>query len=368
MAETGSSGGEGQSNASGQQSTNTQGNEANVLSNDVNGNAEASDVNSSEVDRDVAEDIFSFINENKEEIKEESEDETETKKEEEEPSEVKDSKEKEQPESEEPQEVIPDEEPKEEVKEDKKEEKELHKLFIKFKEKYKDTEFKSDEEILDKIAEEIEGLESDREKNLNINRRLINLFEAEPGLARAIRDYDKGASFHVALARHIDVDNLRPQEDDPDYDEWNKALESRKKEQEEADKKKSLVAENEKVSAEAMKKFFEEKKMDEKTSNEFIKTVNEFLNPLVNERKVSNEFLEFAYKAMNYDNDLAEARELSAIKERNKKIEENIDASKKGDGLPKLDQKQEKEKPPKKKVEKDWLDDVVNNLEDNLIE
>lgn len=189
----------------------------------------------------------------------------------------------------------------------------------------------------DDTAGEIEELRKYKEANMKANERLLELFDEYPEIPAIIRDLDKGADFRVALARHIDLDELKPVDGEPNMDEWKKAREERQNKRKEKETFSQRMEENINFSRAEIEAFKKENNLDEQQAQGFFDTVNQLLDQIF-DGKVDRKFLSMLHKAQNADKLAAEARKQGEIKGKNEKIEavKAENTKKSGDGLPSL--------------------------------
>lgn len=169
-----------------------------------------------------------------------------------------------------------------------------------------------------------------RTKGRQANALLIEVFEAHPDVAGFMGDIIKGSSIPLALARNFDLDTLTPDEEDPDYGKW----------ADQATKRKEALAQltaNKVESSKAFDDFEKLKGFTPEQTEAFIGVVDNFLTDIYS-GKVTPDFLEAMYKAVNYETTVNEAASAAALQAKNEKIaleKKRYDAPS-GDGLPDL--------------------------------
>lgn len=201
---------------------------------------------------------------------------------------------------------------------------------------FADEQFDDDEKVDRKAYKHIKELESYREKNREANKKVMQLFNAHPELISVLQDMDKGASFREALARNIDTAELTAQEGDPDYDAWTKAKTEREAKFQERQKWSEEYAKNRKESADTLKKFAAEKKLDQPALEDFAAKADDVLKA-VYAGKVDMKFLNALYDGITAKDQIAQAAQVAEVKGKNAAITEKVSkASPEGDGLPDL--------------------------------
>lgn len=129
-----------------------------------------------------------------------------------------------------------------------------------------------------------------------------------------------GTPFRAAVAKYFDPEDLVAKEGDADYEYYQKSSDERKKMGQEFRQKGEQRRNNEKEAYDNIDKFAEKKQMDQAAKDAFIGFVNTLYNDL-SALKLSMTTLEKLYKAMTFDEAVAEAAETGAIEAKNDAIE-----------------------------------------------
>ena len=129
-----------------------------------------------------------------------------------------------------------------------------------------------------------------------------------------------GTPFRAAVAKYFDPEDLVAKEGDADYEYYQKSSDERKKMGQEFRQKGEQRRNNEKEAYDNIDKFAEKKQMDKAAKDAFIGFVNTLYNDL-SALKLSMTTLEKLYKAMTFDEAVAEAAETGAIEAKNDAIE-----------------------------------------------
>lgn len=200
-----------------------------------------------------------------------------------------------------------------------------------------DQDFGDDDDAFEEAGiKYIDGLHQYRDKNREYNQKIIDVFEAEPAIVDIMRDLTQGATMMEALARHVDLDNLKPLEGDPDYDTWKKALTDRDVKMQDKDKRAKEYDDNVAFTSKELKAFMEETKVDDAKFKEYADKVDTLLQDAY-KGKIGKDFFALLYKGLNFDKAVETAKAQGEVKARNEKIKAEIakeDTA--GDGLPKL--------------------------------
>lgn len=208
------------------------------------------------------------------------------------------------------------------------------------------------EDLHAKALSHIKELGEYKKQNDAVNQKLIEAFDQHPELAAMVKDVVNGAPVNVAIARNIDVDALKPGEGDDDEEEWNKALEQRKKTKAEKEAYLKELDDNIKMSRKELDAFAKENNISDDKAEDFLKNVDELVSNMVR-GKVTKEALNVFYKGLQHDNDVQDAAKVGEVKGKNAKIEaiKAKEDAVKGDGLPKLASQNETKPKPKEEVD-----------------
>jgi hypothetical protein len=230
----------------------------------------------------------------------------------------------------------------------------------KFKQRIKkangDKDFADDEAFYEKASAELDNLEKYRNNNMEANKALMEIFDAEPEVAEVLKDMVKGASFREAIARHFAPDELMPGEGDPDEEGWKRNAESRSKklaENEETNKKR---AENDDFTMKEIKDFAKDNNLEPDKAEEILGKIGEELDNVYS-GKISRNFLNLMYKGFNHEDDVKNAEATGKIAGKNEKIEIKKENKPVGDGLPSI---KGGGAIPKEAGKKDWVSNLID--------
>ncbi len=270
-----------------------------------------------------------------------------------------------------PEEIIDDSEKPEETKEpeeipekpeDKEENKEegdvKEKFFERVKKSFPGQEFTSEEEMMEATMSHLNDLEIYVQENDEANQKVVEVLNDQPEIGEIIRDMSKGATFEEALARHVDVEALKPAEGDPDLEKWEQARKDRKSRIKAAKEFQLMLHQNRLSSVKNVEKFRTEKQLSEPEMNEFAGTLQKTLTEIM-DGHYTVDFLNLMYKALKYDEAVTEGRKQGEIKGKNVRIEE-IKGKKddKGDGIPHVSSQGQPEPPKGNPIAKSIVDYV----------
>lgn len=197
--------------------------------------------------------------------------------------------------------------------------------------KYPEKKFEDDEEIYGQISDDYDQYEQELEGYRGREKSLSDMFAADPRSAQFLTDMHNGTDPVVGLVRNFGVE-IKDVLDDPKMQD--KIAEANKDYVERIAKSKKLDEEYEKnmdATLETLRQFQSERGM----SDEQIDKVVDLLLGIVRDGvmgKFSTETLDMAFKALNYEADVAAAGEEGEIAGRNAKITEKLRKRKEGDG------------------------------------
>jgi len=203
--------------------------------------------------------------------------------------------------------------------------------------RYPDVTPQSDQEW-DDLAERGFAEDEEKIKNFEDNKKVIeDLIDSDKDLAAVTSEMIvNGTPFRAAVAKFFDPEDLVAKEGDEDYDYYQKSSDERKKMGQAFRERGARRRANEKEAYDNIDKFAEKKAFDEAAKKEFIDFVNNLYNDM-GELKLSMQTLEKLYKAMTYDEAVAEAAENAELDGKNQAIEAarvKKVAATAGDGVP----------------------------------
>jgi hypothetical protein len=205
--------------------------------------------------------------------------------------------------------------------------------------RYPDASPQNDQEW-DDLAERAYGEDEAKIKNFEDNAKVIDdLLDSDKDLASVVSEMIvNGTPFRAAVAKFFDPESLVAKEGDDDYEYYQKSSEERKKMGQAFRERGAQKRANEKDAYDNIDKFAEKHALQAAEKEAFINFVNELYNDL-SVLKLSTQTLEKLYKAMTYDEAVAEAAETAEIDGKNQAIEAarvKKTAETAGDGVPAL--------------------------------
>ena len=203
--------------------------------------------------------------------------------------------------------------------------------------RYPDAAPQSDQEW-DDLAERGFAEDEERIKNFEDNNKVIeDLIDSDKDLAAVTSEMIvNGTPFRAAVAKFFDPESLVAKEGDEDYDYYQKSSEERKKMGQAFRERGAQKRANEKEAYDNIDKFATKMAFDDAKKKEFIDFVNTLYNDL-SVLKLSPQTLEKLYKAMTFDEAVAEAAESAEVDGKNQAIEAarvKKAAATAGDGVP----------------------------------
>lgn len=175
----------------------------------------------------------------------------------------------------------------------------------------------SEDEENAKVLQDI--LDSDKDLSTVVSEMIVN-----------------GTPFRAAVAKYFDPEDLVAKEGDEDYEYYQKSTDERKRMGQEFRARGEEKRKNTKDAYDNIDKFAEKNGMDAAAKDEFIGFVNTLYNDL-SVLKLTQETLTKLYKAMTYDEAVAEAAETGEIDGKNAAIEAQRvrkTSAANGDGVP----------------------------------
>ncbi len=165
------------------------------------------------------------------------------------------------------------------------------------------------------------------------NRNILAMMDSEPELSGILSDMGKGAKFAEALPKYMDVQSLSEAGEGGDIPNWEENRKYRMKSFDERQSRLRNYDKNLELAGQAFGAFVSEKGLEEAQVNEFAQFVAKLIED-ASVGKVSNDFLQAAYYAKNYESDVLDAAKQAEIKAKNEKIEAKMRTDKdfKGDG------------------------------------
>lgn len=203
--------------------------------------------------------------------------------------------------------------------------------------RYPDANPQSDQEW-DDLTERGFAEDEERIKGFEDNNKVVqNLLDSDKDLASVVSEMIvNGTPFRAAVAKFFDPEDLIAKEGDPDFEYYQKSSDERKRMGQEFRALGEQKRANTKEAYDNIDAFAKKKALDDAAKKEFIDYVNTLYNDL-SVLKLSMSTLEKLYKAMTYDEAVAEAAENGAIDAKNHAIEAarvHKAANVAGDGVP----------------------------------
>jgi len=206
------------------------------------------------------------------------------------------------------------------------------------REKYPDKKFEDDEEIYGQIGEDYDNYEKELGGYREREQALSDMFASDPRSAEFLVEMSKGGNPVLSLLKNFGPD-IKDTLDDPE--KMQELADAWAEEQQHIAKSKQLddeYAENLPKSLEALQKFQEERGLtDEQTDEIIFHLINIVRDGVMG--KFSPEMFDLMTKAINHDEDVADAQEEGEVAGRNQRVTEKLRKSKNGDGLAPLNGK-----------------------------
>lgn len=205
--------------------------------------------------------------------------------------------------------------------------------------KYPDFNAQTDEEWSAKEDEYYGEVEDELNTFKAAEAELGDVVKANPELANVLNDMAVNKMpFRAALAKYFSQEELIPVDGDDDYEAYEKSYNERLEKSKAREAKDQEMLANETQSLDAIDAFAQENGLDEDGKTQLIEYINTFFLDMLN-KKISPEMISMFHNAINYNDDVAAAKEAGEIKGRNAKIEAQIQEEQdreKGDGIPEV--------------------------------
>lgn len=171
------------------------------------------------------------------------------------------------------------------------------------------------------------GMADEYDRMEGNERQMNDLLASNPSFGDMIRDAKEGKSFFPSLVERFGADNLRQALEDPAVaEELGKANDAymQRTQQEAADKE--TAQRNFEESALNIEQYAKEHNLTDEQVNEVLVKATDFAKDIF-QGKVTPDVIDMFYKSMNYDNDVAEARETGIVQGRNENIQAQLERS-----------------------------------------
>ena len=195
--------------------------------------------------------------------------------------------------------------------------------------------FESDEEFETFVKEKLTENEESLSGYKDADSKIIEILDDYPELYAVVQDLVDGKPIEVALAAHIDLEDITPLADEEMYKDYEDAKNARKERKTKVENYRKEFDTNWGESLKVLEDYLTEKKMSAEDAEDYTKFIDEQIAKY-NRGIVTAEFLDLFYKARNYAKDIIEAEEQGAIKGKNAKVDaEREKRAAETDGMPK---------------------------------
>lgn len=214
-----------------------------------------------------------------------------------------------------------------------------------FKDSHPDLDTENQDDFYNAADQQFNDLNDYKTRNTAANKSMIDSFNTRPEVGGFMKDIIAGAPGNVAYARNFGTDNMVPGEGDDDEGAWKEAAASYKQKQSDSEAYTQSISDNMELSAKEVQAFAQENNLDGEATAAFLTEVDNLVADAI-KGTVKKATLTSLFRAMNADNEVADATAAAEVKGRN----ENIDAKKleeapTGDGLPKVSSTTEEKEP-----------------------
>ena len=258
--------------------------------------------------------------------------------------------------------------PAEETKEEAKEEAVAKTANDRLKERYPDENPQTDEEwekLRQRFMDDSEAAEKDRAE---WEQEVNDLILSDTDMAAIANEMMVNhLPFRAAVAKVIDLEDLKPQEGEDDYEAWDKAYKERLSHNKAMVERQKEIDSNEEKSFENIDKFCADRGYDDKAKDGIVDFINEVFDAIVM-KNISPELLEKLDKARTYDSAVRDAELKGEVKGRNANIEaQRVDEMEKeeGDGIPAPRATGGSPLQPREEPRKDLMDGFMRGIGEN---
>ena len=200
------------------------------------------------------------------------------------------------------------------------------------RERYPDKKFEDDEEIYGQIGDDYDNLEKENTAYKDREKSLSDMFAADPRSAEFLTELSKGGNPVISLLKNFGPD-IKETLDDPE--KMQELADAWAEDQKRIAKSKQLddeYANNMEKSLADLRKYQEDNGLSDEQTDAIIFGLISIVRDGVM-GKFTPESFELISKAINHDEDVAQAESEGTVAGRNQKITEKLRKSRKGDGL-----------------------------------
>lgn len=211
-------------------------------------------------------------------------------------------------------------------------------LNERLKGKYPDKDFTDDEAFYSQVSDDYDSYDKELGEYKGREKSVSDLYARDPRSAAFMTDWAAGEDPVIGMVRRFGDDFKAALEDPEKLDALAKAS---KKYYERITKSQELEDEYQKNFPETVARF-DKAVSDGKITDDKVDDVFEWIRQIIDDGIkgiISDETIDLAIKALNYDSAVAEAEENGEVRGRNTKIKEKLKKKEAGDGLANLDGK-----------------------------
>lgn len=202
--------------------------------------------------------------------------------------------------------------------------------------KYPDKDFTDDEAFYGQISDDFDTYDNELGGYKEREKAFSDMFTSDPRSASFITDWRKGEDPVVGLVRRFGPDIKDALEDPEQQEVLAKASEQYYKQLTKAKELEDAYGKNWPETMSRFEKAIAEGKMQEDKVDDVFELIRKIIDDGI-VGIISDETIDMAIKALNHDNDVADADHAGEVRGRNTKIEEQLRHGSKGDGTAQLD-------------------------------
>lgn len=205
--------------------------------------------------------------------------------------------------------------------------------------KYPDKTYETDEDWDNALTDELESNASALEAYKASDEVLSELLDMNPELAMIVEDMKspayggKGMPFMVALARNVDLDDLKPIEGEEDFEAYTTEYDTRKASNAARKQREAELQANMEASATEIEEYVESLSWSDEKKEEFDNWFNALINDMA-ENRLTRQSMQIFVDAFTHDEDVKRAEREGKIQGRNEQIETKRNRAEDTDGMP----------------------------------
>ena len=211
------------------------------------------------------------------------------------------------------------------------------KWMANIKNSYPDKNFESEDDYYSTSMEDYNNMSDRIKKYEEDNKFVLDKLQENPSIFNFVNSILSGKSVPASMALLKDIVDL--EEGTPEYEEYQKAVQVLKDEENAYQEKAKQRQQNMEASSKILEAFAEKNGLTPEQLESFIKDIETTITEKIFSGNFDEDFFERFYRLFNYDKDMEDAMEQGRIQGRNEQIETRRNRSTNTDGLPNISSK-----------------------------